>query len=392
MANSEARDDRGSMHVPASRLLEAAVLLLMSSLSLAAGGASPHVETIAAWPVDGVALVVRPVGRVERRPGEPGWRYQWPGTYFEARFGGDTVDVDLGSGEKHARVSIDRREVADVLPPASRMLRIQGLAAGEHEVRVDIVSESRDGPQRFGGFAVPAHAPARAPRARARAIEFIGDSYTVGYGAASSGRTCSDDDVWRTTDNSLAFGPQVARRFDADYRVMALSGRGMLRNYANAAGDTLPAAYARLLPGDAAPAVASDDPDWSPQLIVIALGTNDFSTPVAPGEPWKDGDALTAAFVTRYVDFVQSLHRRHPAARFLLLASDAGDGAAERAIRRVHAQLVAGKAPVADVFALGKLTLEACNWHPSRADQEGIARRLVGAIEHLLPDWRRATD
>ena len=380
------------MHVPASRLLEAAVLLLMSSLPLAADAASPHVETIGARPADSVELVVRPVGRVERRPGEPGWRYQWPGTYFEARFGGDTVDIDLGAGEKHARISIDGREVADVLRPASPMLRIRGLVAGEHEVRVDIVSESRDGPQRFGGFAVPARAPALAPRARARAIEFIGDSYTVGYGAASSSRTCSDDDVWRTTDNSLAYGPQVARRFDADYRVMALSGRGMLRNYANAAGDTLPAAYAHLLPGDTASAIASDDPAWSPHLIVIALGTNDFSTPVAAGEPWKDGDALATAFVARYGDFVQMLHRRHPAARFLLLAPDAGDGAAERAIRRVHQQLVAAQMPVGDVLALGTLTLEACNWHPSRADQEGIARRLVAAVEHLLPDWQRVSD
>jgi len=166
----------------------------------------------------------------------------------------------------------------------------------------------------------------------------------------------------------------------------------MLRNYANAAGDTLPAAYARLLPGDAASSAASDDPAWSPQLIAIALGTNDFSTPVAAGEPWKDGAALSAAFEARYVDFVQSLHRRHPAARFLLLASDAGDGAAERAIRRVQARLAAKQLPVAEVFVLGKLSLEACNWHPSRADQAAIAERLVVAIEALLPDWRRRSD
>ena len=288
-------------------LRNAFALMLMSLVSQHAGAASPRVEAIAAWPVDSVALVARPVGRVERRPGEPGWRYQWPGTYFEARFGGAEVFVDLGAGEKHARVSVDGREVADVVQPRPRMLRIQGLASGEHQVRVDIVSESRDGVQAFGGFAVPAHADALAPRPRDRAIEFIGDSNTGGYGTASNGRTCSEDDVWRTTDNSLAYGPQVARRFDADYRVMALSGRGMVRNYANAAGDTLPAAYAHLLPADAASGTASDDPAWSPRLIVIALGTNDFSTPVAAGEPWKDGAALSAAFETRYVDFVQAL-------------------------------------------------------------------------------------
>jgi lysophospholipase L1-like esterase len=364
----------------------------MSSILPFAGAASPHVETIAAWPVGSVALAARPVGRVERRSGEHGWRYQWPGTYFEARFAGTTVYVDLGSGEKHARVSIDGREVADLLRPAMRMLRVQGLGPGEHRVRVDIVSESRDGVQGFGGFAVTRHADALKPGTRARAIEFIGDSYTVGYGAASDGRSCSDDDVWRTTDNSLAFGPRVARHFGADYRVVAISGRGMVRNFSNGGGDTLPVAYARRLPDDATAAPASDDPDWRPQLVVIGLGTNDFSTPVGAGEPWPDAAALAAAFEARYVDFVQSLHGRHPAARFLLLAPDAGDGAAERAIRRVHARLVAKGVPVGEAFALGKLALEACNWHPSRADHEMIARRLVVAIEALLPPWRQVAD
>ena len=369
-------------------LLKASTVLLASSIPALAGAASAHVEPLAAWPVGTVALVARAVGRVERQVGEPGWRYQWPGTYFEARFAGATLYVDLGSGTKHARVSIDGREVADVMRPDVRLLRIRGLPPGEHRVRVDVVSESRDGVQGFGGFAVPDPVDALQPRARARAIEFIGDSYTVGYGAASGTRACSDEEVWRTTDNSLAFGPQVARRFDADYRIMAISGRGVVRNFSNADGDTLPAAYARRLPDDPAAATDSDDPTWSPQLIVIGLGTNDFSTPVGLGEPWRDAAALSADFEARYVDFVGSLHRRHPSARFILLASDAGEGSAERAIRRVRARLVADGVPVGEVLALGQLALDACNWHPSRADQQAIARRLAAALEALMPDWR----
>jgi len=378
--------------MPPSHLLlrfpKALILMLASATSLSAGAAPVLAEPLATWPADDVALVARAVGRVERQAGLRGWRYQWPGTYFEARFAGTQVDVDLGAGEKHARVSIDGREVVDAMRPGHRLLRIQGLSPGEHEVRVDIVSESRDGVQTFGGFAVARNATALAPRARARAIEFIGDSWTVGYGAASAGRECSDDEVWRSTDNSLAFAPQVARRFAADYRILAISGRGMVRNFANEAGDTLPVAHARLLPGDAASTAASDDPSWSPQLVVIGLGTNDFSIPVGTGEPWKDAAELAAAFETRYVAFVRDLHRHHPSARFLLLASDAGDGAARRAIGRVRSRLVSSGVPVGEVLRLDGLVLDACNWHPSRADQREIARRLTAAIEVALPDWR----
>jgi lysophospholipase L1-like esterase len=361
--------------------------MLASAASLIAAAASVRVDPVTDWPEHGVALVARPVGRVEPRAGAAGWRYQWPGTYFEARFAGDAVYVDLGGGDKHARVSIDGHEVADLLRPHARLLRLHGLAPGEHEVRVDIVSESADGVQTFGGFAVPDRAFVRAPRTRERAIEFIGDSYTVGYASASSRRECSDDEVWRTTDNSLAFGPQVARRFDADYRILAISGRGMVRNFSNGAGDTLPVAYDRLLPGDDLAAAAAGDPAWSPQLIVIGLGTNDFSMPVAPGEPWRDTAALAAAFEWRYVEFARALHRRHPAARMLLLASDAGDGAAERAIRRVQPRLAGEGIAVGEVLALGPLALDACNWHPSRADQAAIAQRLVPAIARLMPGW-----
>jgi len=369
-------------------LRKVSTFMLASAASLIASAASVQVEPVTDWPEHGVALAARPGGRVEPRAGAAGWRYQWPGTYFEARFAGDAVYVDLGDGDKHARVSIDGQEVADLLRPHARLLRLHGLAPGEHEVRVDIVSESADGVQTFGGFAVPDRSLVRTPRTRERAIEFIGDSYTVGYASASSHRECSDDEIWRTTDNSLAFGPQVARCFDADYRILAISGRGMVRNFSNGAGDTLPVAYDRLLPGGDLSAAASDDPGWSPQLIVIGLGTNDFSMPVGPGEPWRDGPTLSAAFEWRYVEFARALHHRHPSARMLLLASDAGDGAAERAIHRVQRRLAGEGIAVGEVFALGPLALDACNWHPSRADQAAIAQRLALAIAHLMPGWR----
>jgi hypothetical protein len=159
----------------------------------------------------------------------------------------------------------------------------------------------------------------------------------------------------------------------------------MVRNFMNGPGDSMPLAYERLLPGD--DLAAADDPAWSPQLFVIGLGTNDFSTPVGAGEPWRDAGALSAAFEWRYVEFARALHRRHPSARMLLLASDAGDGAAERAIRRVQTRLAREGIAVGEVFALGPLALDACNWHPSRTDHAAIAQRLAPAIAHLMPGW-----
>jgi hypothetical protein len=57
-------------------------------------------------------------------------------------------------------------------------------------------------------------------------------------------------------------------------------------------------------------------------------------------------------------------------------------------VRRVRSRLVSSGVPVGEVLVLRNLALDACNWHPSRADQQEIARKVAMAIEVLMPDWR----
>jgi lysophospholipase L1-like esterase len=374
--------------MPLLEHLRSPAIALAVAAPLCGAHAAPRAEPLAAAPGPVQSLADRPVGRVERAPGGAGWRYQWPGTYFEARFAGTTVYVDLGGGRKHARVSVDGRELADLLPVERPWLRIGGLAPGEHQVRVDIVSESQAGVQTFGGFAVPQGGQPLPPPSRARAIEFIGDSITVGYAAASTRRDCSEDEVWRTTDASLAFGALVARHFDADYRLMAVSGRGMVRNFGNFGGEAMPDLYARRLPAEPSPPAEAAEAGWSPQVIVLGLGTNDFSTPVGASEPWHDAAGLAAAFEARSIDFVQSLHRAHPQAAFVLLATDADGG--EALARRVRARLAADGIRIGEVVPMAPLNHGACNWHPAKDEHEAIARRLTREISALEPGWNAA--
>src|SRR5581483_9468286 len=98
-------------------------------------------------------------------------------------------------------------------------------------VRLEKMTESQQGGSRFIGlFPTLGDVPLPAPR-RARQIEFIGDSYTVGYGNVSPSRTCTREEVHDRTDTQQAFGPLVARHYDADDRIVAYSGFGIVRNY-----------------------------------------------------------------------------------------------------------------------------------------------------------------
>jgi len=205
---------------------------------------------------------------------------------------------------------------------------------------------------------------------RPRKIEFIGDSHTVGYGVRSPVRECTESQVHDLTDTSLAFGPILARRLDADYRIQAFSGRGVVRNYnGGAPGLPLPALFPRLIPGQEQPRVSADDA-WSPDVLVIGLGTNDFSTPLNPGEPWANEVALRQDYRDRYVAFIQALKASRPQARVFLIAGDTFAEDVAEVADRTGAKAV----------RITGMDRGGCHWHPSAADQVMMADRLEAAI------------
>jgi lysophospholipase L1-like esterase len=290
-------------------------------------------------------------------------RFGWPGVYFEGRFKGTSVTVSVEADTDHLAILIDGVERAVLKKPGPVQRRFDGLSDGEHVIRVEKLTETQSGYSRIIG--VTTNGTPLSPPVSARRVEFIGDSHSVGYGDTAQTRTCSPEEVHDTTNTALAFGPLLAKKWNADYRVIAFSGRGVVRNYAGGnPGETLPVLYPRAIPGEPAPA-AQDG--WKPQLIVINLGTNDFSTPVHAGEAWPDMAALHADYQAKYIAFVRQLQRANLGARFVLMGAPAF-------IADVRAVAAAtGTTPV----AVPQLAFTACNFHPSLEDQQ----RMAGLVE-----------
>ncbi|WP_162435189.1 SGNH/GDSL hydrolase family protein [Pseudoxanthomonas koreensis] len=340
-----------------------------------------HIEAAAAE--DLVPAQVAIGGRATTAPDIAGWAWQWPGLYFETAFAGREAVFDVGPGATILHVHVDGRTAATLVKPAPGLYRLSGLGNGPHILRIQAATENQAGPNRFGGIFLPAGSQALPPPLRARRIEFVGDSHTVGYGNLSARRECSADEVWATTDNTRAYGPLLAARYGADYRVNAISGRGIVRNYGGLAADTLPLAYPWLLFDHSVR--DNGDRDWQPHVVVIALGTNDFSTPLAPGERWKTREALHADYERGYVAFVQSLRQRYPDARFAIWATGApGDEVREASSHVVDALRRAGETRV-DFVPVEGLAMDGCDWHPSQADHRRIAGVLAGYLDRLQP-------
>jgi len=353
-------------------------------LLLAVPAVAQEVARVASEPAGLKPLAARVTGRVAAQADGALLR-QWPGTYFETAFQGDEVFFRVGAGDVSLRLSVDGGTVVPLVKPAPGLYRVSKInKPGEHLLRVAVASESQAGPTVFGGFLIGSGTqPAALPR-RARQIEFIGDSHTVGYGNTSATRQCTQAEIWATTDTTQGVAAQVAAHYGADYRAHAISGRGVVRNYDGFKADTLPEAYPFALFDRSRPA---DDTGWQPRVIAISLGTNDFAMPLHAGEPWGTREQLREAYETTFVRFVGELQRRHPGA-YIVLWIAANEGSELHAeVARVAEQLRrSGKARIGFVPVPG-LSMSGCDWHPSVADDKTVADALVRHLDAQRDVW-----
>jgi lysophospholipase L1-like esterase len=357
-------------------------LIVLGTAALTCSAATPVQVAPVEKPSNAKRLDLHVSGRARNTDGR--YTYQWPGVYFEAAFQGPKVYFEVGAGAAILRVLVDDQPVTTLRSPAPGFYEIANLAQQKHTVRVEVLTESQAAPNVFGGFLVSKGARPLPAASRARQIEFIGDSHTVGYGNTSATRNCSEDDVWKTTDNSQTFGPKVARHYGADYQVNAISGRGIVRNYGGSGGDHLPQAYPYVLLDHSA---RYEDRAWHPRVIVIALGTNDFSTALTPTEQWKSRDELHADYEATYLRFLGTLRSRNPEAFIVIWATDMAEGEIEAEAGKVVKQFQAGGDKRITFVPIDGLAMTGCNWHPSIADDDTIADTLMRVIDANPDAW-----
>lgn len=336
-----------------------------------------------------VALPMNVGGRVlmTEADGVRAYEYSWPGIYFETVFTGDQLTLRFDDDQNIFWLWVDDREPMAIHKPGQQVFNVPGLTEGTHHVRLEKLTETQSSTGRFLGFYALVGATPQPLPGRTRQIEFIGDSHTVGYGNTSVSRECTDEKVFATTNTSLAFGPLTAKAFDADYVINAFSGQGVVRNYNGSSPESsLLKRYPFAVHGKKQRYL---DPHWQPQVIVIGLGTNDFSTPLNADEKWRTRKQLQQDYIAHYVAFVEQLHQEQPQAQFILLSSDHMQGEfAEQVAKVVSALAEQGVDQVTQLVfkASDGITMEGCHWHPSTADNQVLAKRLIQQI-HTQLHW-----
>ncbi len=266
--------------------------------------------------------LIQYIGRIDySNPKQPS--YSFPGISIKAKFNGTTITAvikDFGSGgastTNYYNVLIDDIVTFKLQVNSSDTLYTlaTGLSMGDHTVELIKRTESSVGKSSFLGFVIPGLSLISLPSLPTYKIEFIGDSWTCGYGNEISTNTPNTGFHSIYEDNGRAWGYTVAKKFNAQYYATAISGRGLYRNNTGTTNGVLPNEFNKIFPGQSLPLWNFNN--YIPDLVVIHLGTNDFYP-----ETWGTPNMLDSAlYVDKYIAFINTLRTNYGASTKIVCA------------------------------------------------------------------------
>jgi hypothetical protein len=327
-----------------------------------AGDAAPDV---AATPA------IRFVGRIDR--GDPkGERFAWSGSGIVAAFTGTSVGIKLGGGQQYT-VLLDGVLRPKLVPASTNVTSIAtGLTAGPHLVELYRRSEAEWGESQFLGFDFGGGALLPPPPAPERRIEAIGDSISTGFGDEGTDPCQYTID---TQNHYVTWEAVAARAVSAELITTAWQGKGAVCNVGDGpCTNPFPTYYDRTLP-------ARMDSVWSfswqPHVVVINLGTNDFSSAVDP---------TPTEFATGYAAFLRHIRGKYAGALILCTCGPMlGSGELKKARDGIDAAItMVGDARIKAFDLPIQSGATGCIGHPNVATHQKMADVLVARLKAEL--------
>jgi hypothetical protein len=320
----------------------------------------------------GGAPAVRFVGRIDRADPK-GPRFAWSGSGFVAAFEGTSVGVKLSGGQQYT-VVLDGVVKSKLLPASTTTTMIAaGLPGGRHVVEVYRRTEAEWGESQFLGLDLGAGALLPPPAAPARRIEVIGDSISTGFGDEGTDPCPYTID---TENHYVTWGAVAARAVGAELVTTAWEGKGLVCNVGDGPCTMpFPTYYDRTLPMRADS--TWDFNSWQPHVVVINLGTNDFSTAVDP---------TPTQFSDGYVAFLRHIRGNYRDALILLTCGPVlGTSELQKVKDGIATAIAALGDPRIKSFDLAiQSGPTGCAGHPNVSTHQKMAETLVAELKKDL--------
>ncbi|MDB5199067.1 MAG: family lipase [Chitinophagaceae bacterium] len=216
-------------------------------------------------------------------------------------------------------------------------------------------------------------------------IEFIGNSITCGAAADASEIACGAGEYHDQHNAYYAYGPRVARALGTEFILSSISGVGIYRNW-HSDGPAMPEVYEKT-DFQKNNTILWNFKAYTPQVVSIALGTNDFSN----GDGLKKRDPFDSSiFVSSYIKFVQLVKSKYLHAQIALLSSPMLNGSNRVTLQNCLSTvknkidaLYPGSKPVA-LYFFKPMQTRGCGGHPSVEDHAILAEELIPFFKKLL--------
>jgi hypothetical protein len=196
----------------------------------------------------------------------------------------------------------------------------------------------------------------------------------------------------------------AAKALNAQWHVICAGGIGLLRNYwSRAASDprTMPQVYLSLYPETASNTMMWDPKQnqWTPDVIMIGLGTNDFSV-AADDDGGTRAPMTPGAFKVGLISFIATLEGYYPGVTVVIVSSPilgdmyptpsdmqlTDDRGAVQAVTDYYAD--AGDSNVRVYAAMvNSVSGIGCGGHPNVAQQAAAATKTIVPVIKAAMNW-----
>ncbi len=304
-------------------------------------------------------------------------KFDWSGIEIQAIFEGTSISMILEDEKNDYNVFIDGK--LHKIIATEKGLKTYELATKlkdtKHELLITKRTESSYGIAKFSGFILDKDKKLLpAPKRPKYKIEFIGDSLTCGYGNEGTSKQCDEGDLRKSENNYLSYAQITARKIKAEAHIIAISGKGIIRNYGDKekiSKDPMPSFYDYTLQNDASK--KWDFKKWIPDLVIINLGTNDFST-----EPNPDKDI----FISEYKKLINKIKNNYDNnIKILCICSPFEQNKLRDIIKGISEE---EKTEFLEMPSLTEDEKNGCHWHPTVAGHKKMADALIKKIKKII--------
>lgn len=316
-------------------------------------------------------------------------RCAWSHCQIALRFNGSGITLLLrdnpSSDNTYLNVSIDNQSpiVLRLQNGTTRYPISQQFSSGSHDIRIVKRTEAMVGTFDFLGVEITQGGILPPPSRPSRRIENIGASLTAGYGIEGDNQYCSFSG--ETENSTLTYGALAASSLNAEYVNISWSGKGVTRNSDGNTSNTMPVIYSRTLPAQTNS--SWNFSLWTPDVVVINLGNNDFSL----------GNPDVEDFVGTYERFIDQIRRNYPNAFIIcafgpMLQDEYPAGQYALSTTRDYMSTLIQRRKNRGDQRISQIEFPpqravngyGCSWHPSRVTQQLMATQLTTAIRQQM--------